>query len=54
MKEKLKDFDMAAILDSNEAINEYFFQVMEYGDAEEFVRAFDYITEAYSVLTGST
>ncbi|PTR23188.1 hypothetical protein C8K63_108157 [Pseudomonas sp. GV085] len=54
MKEKLKDFDMAAILDSNEAITEYFSQVMEYGDVEEIIRAIDYITEAYTVLTGST
>ncbi|MBI3909257.1 MULTISPECIES: transcriptional regulator [Pseudomonas] len=54
MKEKLKDFDMASLLDSNEAITEYFFQVVEYGDVEEFVRAIEYITEAYAVLTEST
>jgi DNA-binding phage protein len=54
MNEKLKDFDMAAILDSNEVIAEYFFQVIEYGDVEELIRAIDYITEAYAVLTRAT
>jgi DNA-binding phage protein len=54
MSEKLKDFDMAAILDSNRAIAEYFFQVIEYGDVEELIRAIDYITEAYAALTRVT
>ena len=43
---KTKAFDMAALLDSEEAIEEYFSQVMAEGDSEEIIRALGYIAKA--------
>ncbi|MDR1063240.1 MAG: putative addiction module antidote protein [Azoarcus sp.] len=39
-------FDMAALLDSDEAIREYFAQVLDDGDADEIVRALSHIARA--------
>ena len=38
--------DMVALLDSEEAITEYFAQVMEDGDSDEIVRALGHIAKA--------
>ncbi len=46
MDAKTKRFDMVSMLDSDEAIKEYFSQVMEDGDSEEIVRALGYIARA--------
>jgi len=43
---KTKAFDMAALLDSEEAIEEYFSQVMAEGNSEEIIRALGYIAKA--------
>ena len=44
--EKLIPFDIATILDSDEAIAEYLSQVIEDGDNEEFIRALGNIAKA--------
>lgn len=46
MSETLMPFDMAAMLDSDEAINEYVAQVWAEGDADELIRAVGYIAKA--------
>lgn len=44
--EKLLPFDLAALLDSDEAISEYLSQVLEDGDSDELIRALGYIAKA--------
>lgn len=39
-------FDMARLLDSDEAISEYLTQVLEDGDSDELVRALGHIAKA--------
>ncbi|MDB5982238.1 MAG: addiction module antitoxin [Pseudomonas sp.] len=46
MSQSLTTFDMAALLDSDEAISEYLSQVLADGDNEEFLRAIGYIAKA--------
>lgn len=46
MTERLVPFDMARFLDSDEAIVEYLSQVVEEGDADEFVAALGHIARA--------
>ncbi|MEG5266116.1 addiction module antidote protein [Pseudomonas sp. JDS28PS106] len=46
MSEILVPFDMAAMLDSDEAINEYVAQVWAEGDADELIRAVSYVAKA--------
>ncbi len=46
MTVKTTRFDMAAYLDSDEAIQEYFRQVMENGDPDEIIRALGHIARA--------
>lgn len=46
MTVKTTRFDMADYLDSDEAIQEYFRQVMEDGDPDEIVRALGHIARA--------
>ena len=46
MSQTLTNFDMAALLDSDEAISEYLSQVLADGDNEEFLRASDYVLNA--------
>ena len=46
MSETLMPFDMAAMLDSDEAINEYVAQVWAEGDADELIRAVGYVAKA--------
>lgn len=46
----LKRFDVADYLDSDEAIREYFRQVLEDGDADEIVRAFGDIARARGMM----
>jgi probable addiction module antidote protein len=46
MTQTLTTFDMAALLDSDEAISEYLSQVLADGDNEEFLRAIGYIAKA--------
>lgn len=43
---KTQPFDMAAVLDSDEAIAEYFSQVMADGDSDEVIRALGHIARA--------
>jgi DNA-binding phage protein len=47
MSRKLTDFDMSALLDNDEAISEYLYQVLADGDAAEIGRAIDYVIEVY-------
>lgn len=47
--EKLIPFDLTAMLDNDEAINEYLSQVLEDGDADEIIRALGYIAKAKGV-----
>ncbi|MEF9899304.1 MAG: putative addiction module antidote protein [Pseudomonas sp.] len=42
----LTPFDMATLLDSDEAISEYLSQVLADGDHEELIRALGYVDEA--------
>jgi len=49
MSQTLTTFDMAALLDSDEAISEYLSQVLADGDIDEFVRA-----RGYLVMTRDT
>ncbi len=46
MTVKTTRFDMADYLDSDEAIQEYFRQVMENGDPDEIIRALGHIARA--------
>lgn len=46
MSQHLTAFDMAALLDSDEAISEYLSQVLADGDSEEFLRAIGYVAKA--------
>ena len=46
MSQNLTTFDMAALLDSDEAISEYLSQVLADGDSEEFLRAIGYVAKA--------
>jgi probable addiction module antidote protein len=43
---KTVPFDMVKLLDSEEAIQEYFSQVIEDGDSDEIIRALGYIARA--------
>lgn len=54
MTQKLTNFDMAGLLDSDEAIKEYLYQVLTDGDDEEFSRAVEYIIRAYVVRLETT
>ncbi|MDD0975229.1 addiction module antidote protein [Pseudomonas fontis] len=42
----LTSFDMAALLDSDEAISEYLSQVLEDGDTDELLRALGHVAKA--------
>ncbi|MCD5988033.1 MULTISPECIES: addiction module antidote protein [Pseudomonas] len=46
MSTTLVPFDMAAILDSDEAINEYLSQVLADGDTDELIRAVGHVAKA--------
>jgi len=46
MTEKLLSFDLADLLDSDEAIAEYLTQVLADGDTSELLRALGYIAKA--------
>ena len=46
MSQNLTTFDMAALLDNDEAISEYLSQVLADGDNEEFLRAIGYVAKA--------
>ncbi|WP_420066820.1 DNA-binding protein, partial [Salmonella enterica] len=46
MTQTLTTFDMAELLDSDEAISEYLSQVLADGDNEEFLRAVGYVAKA--------
>lgn len=46
MSQTLPTFDMAALLNSDEAISEYLSQVLADGDNEEFLRAIGYVVKA--------
>ncbi|CAD6873076.1 addiction module antidote protein [Methylomonas fluvii] len=46
MSEQLLPFDMATLLDSDEAVSEYLNQVLEEGDSDELIRALGYIAKA--------
>lgn len=46
MAQTLTSFDMADLLDSDEAISEYLSQVLAEGEQEEFLRAIGYIAKA--------
>lgn len=46
MTEALLPFDMATLLDSDEAISEYLTQVLSQGDSDELIRALGYVARA--------
>lgn len=46
MAGKLMPFDLAAVLDSDEAISEYLSQVLAEGDSDELVRAIGHVAKA--------
>ncbi|WP_341523068.1 addiction module antidote protein [Pseudomonas sp. G.S.17] len=46
MTTTLVPFDMTAILDSDEAINEYLTQVLADGDTDELIRAVGHVAKA--------
>jgi len=46
MSQTLTTFDLATLLDSDEAISEYLSQVLADGDNEEFLRAIGYVAKA--------
>lgn len=46
MTEELLPFDMVAMLDSDEAIKEYLYQVLNEGDGKELIRALGYVAKA--------
>jgi len=45
-------FDMAVLLESDEAINEYLSQVQADGDRDEFLRAIGYVAKARESAQG--
>lgn len=49
MSTTLVPFDMAAILDSDEAINEYLSQVLADGDTDELIRAVGHVAKARGI-----
>lgn len=49
MNTQLMDFDLADILDSDEAIAEYLSQVLADGDNDELLRAIGYIAKAHGM-----
>lgn len=49
MTVKTTRFDMADYLDSEEAIQEYFRQVMDDGDPDEIVRALEHIAKVHGM-----
>ncbi|UXV21238.1 hypothetical protein N4P55_07765 [Pseudomonas fluorescens] len=51
MKRKLTPFDLAGVLDSEEAINEYLAQVQADADIAEHLRAIAFIAQARETLT---
>ena len=44
--QELSEFDLASVLDSDEAIGEYLSQVLADGDSDELLRAIGYIAKA--------
>lgn len=46
MKPVITEFDLAALLDSEEAISEYLSQVLAEGDADELIRAVGHVAKA--------
>ncbi len=46
MKPVVTEFDMAALLDSEEAISEYLSQVLADGDTDELIRAVGHVAKA--------
>ncbi|MEI7796944.1 MAG: hypothetical protein WCI06_09960 [Methylococcaceae bacterium] len=50
MNEELVPFDMVALLDSDEAIKEYLFQVLSDGDNKELMRALGYVAKAKGMM----
>ena len=50
MTEELVSFDMVALLDSDEAIKEYLFQVLNDGDNKELMRALGYVAKAKGMM----
>lgn len=46
ISQALTNFDMASMLDSDEAISEYLSQVLADGDNEEFLRAIGHVLKA--------
>ena len=51
--QKLKAFDIARHLDSEEAMSEYLSQVSEDGDNDELIRALGHIAKAKGMATVS-
>lgn len=49
--QKLKSFDIANYLDSEEAIAEYLSQVLEDGDSDELIRSLGHIAKAKGMAT---
>ena len=50
MSEELLPFDMVSLLDSDEAIKEYLFQVLNGGDSKELMRALGYVAKAKGMM----
>ena len=46
MSTEILPFDLSAILDSDEAVAEYFRQVLEDGDTDEMLRAVGHVEKA--------
>ncbi|MNE43380.1 hypothetical protein D3C80_1375500 [compost metagenome] len=46
MKPVITEFDLAALLDSEEAISEYLSQVLAKGDIDELIRAVGHVAKA--------
>ena len=46
MKPVITDFDLAALLDNEEAISEYLSQVLAEGDSDELIRAIGHVAKA--------
>ena len=46
MKPVISEFDLAALLDSEEAISEYLSQVLAEGDIDELIRAVGHVAKA--------
>ncbi|RON08731.1 MULTISPECIES: addiction module antidote protein [Pseudomonas] len=46
MSDTLMPFDMAELLDTDEAVSEYLSQVLAEGDTDEFIRAVGYVAKA--------